>query len=736
MIALMSPTFADIESSVALRRGVLVASVTMAVLALAAAFAGPRDIVVVPSLLPLIAGALIGVAGACSIALFAEFAHTRRVWLLLVAAMYFATAALTVPYVVIVRPLDTGRAPIAHVGHTAVFIAILWELAVPIVVSIAVRSMSAGATIRAMPPARAIAATVAVTVACACAATVAAVNGGPNLESFATRALAPPFGAVALAVIGGLNAATLIALYRRTRLATAITAWLFLAVVASAIDAGIGVVGPHGALGWYIATVLVLAPPAVMLAGIGMEMDRLRTRLAETYETLRVTRDRERHLAQERFHFLARHDEATQLPNRLSLDERLAELGAANPLEPHAVLFVSLDRMDDVVERHGHAARDAVVAAAAVRLREVTREGDTVARFGGSDFVVLAPLAARREATELAHAVRRRLAAAFSGAHDSISIGTSIGVAMFPSDNASPSAVLEYADAASRRAERAGGSAVCIYTEETFGELRSRRRLQEDLGAALLRDQFALHFQPIVDLRSGEVVKAEALLRWIHPQRGMISPAEFIPLAEQSNLMQLIGYWVIEEAVRCAKAWERAGDRLCIAVNVSARQLDDAGFLPHLRRTIEAAQTDPELLELEITESAAMTDASAAEATLRECRALGLSISIDDFGTYYSSLTYLKRLPVDAVKIDRSFVQGLPFVRNDAAIVSAILGLTEALGRISVAEGIENEEQREWLLRAGCRLGQGYLFGRPVPAAEFARRERAHGAGECVSRPS
>jgi EAL domain-containing protein (putative c-di-GMP-specific phosphodiesterase class I) len=296
---------------------------------------------------------------------------------------------------------------------------------------------------------------------------------------------------------------------------------------------------------------------------------------------------------------------------------------------------------------------------------------------------------------------------------------------MFPDDGASAEAVLDNADAAARQAGRTGGNTTLCYSREFFEDARARRRLQEDLSLALLRDEFVLLYQPILDLRTGKMEKVEALIRWMHPDRGLVLPNDFIPVAEQSGLMQLIGYWVIEEAVRQATAWVATGTPTRIAVNVSARQLDDRGFLNHLRRILEASHLPADLLELEITESAAMTDASLAQDVLEQCRALGLGISLDDFGTYYSSLTYLKRLPIDTVKIDRSFIAGLPFVKSDAAIVSGILGLAQALERTVVAEGIETEHQRVWLTRAGCAFGQGYLFGRPMTVAALLSWRKA-----------
>ncbi|HEY4440256.1 MAG TPA: EAL domain-containing protein, partial [Candidatus Elarobacter sp.] len=471
--------------------------------------------------------------------------------------------------------------------------------------------------------------------------------------------------------------------------------------------------------GWYVGKVFMVVASCVMLIGFISESGRLRMRLGRVNEILRTTRERERHLAQERVHRLAYYDELTGLTNRTGLEERLRGMVAAlAPAVPFTVMFVSLDRFKEVNDHVGHAAADAVLIEVAARLRAAIRLDDAVARFSGDEFVVVAPeLAASDDAEALAETLRDAINAPIVLADGTVTVAASIGLAMFPQDAASAEDVLDNADAAAREAKNAGGNRTRAYSREFNERARDRRRLQEDLSLALLRDEFVLLYQPIVDLRTGDLKKVEALIRWFHPERGMVAPDKFIPIAENSGLMQLIGYWVIEEAVRQAAAWEAAGTPLRVAVNVSARQLDDEGFLVHLQRTLDAAGLKPARFELEITESAAMTDASRAQDVLEHCRALGLGVALDDFGTYYSSLTYLKRLPIETVKIDRSFVAGLPFVKSDAAIVSGIIGLARALERTAVAEGIETEQQRNWLTRAGCEYGQGYYFGKPMLAS-------------------
>ncbi|HEX3464661.1 MAG TPA: bifunctional diguanylate cyclase/phosphodiesterase [Candidatus Elarobacter sp.] len=474
--------------------------------------------------------------------------------------------------------------------------------------------------------------------------------------------------------------------------------------------------------GWYAGEAFFLVASIVTVVVLISTTAKLRAELALANEAVKLAREREHHVVQECARSL-RGDDLTGLANRADVEERLRNLAPVLRADRTcAVLFVNLDRFKDVNEQFGRAFADLVLIEVGSRLTAFAGPDATVARYSADEFVVLAPSVASVESVEqLGEALRQTIGAPIQLTGGPIRITASIGMAIFPYDGASAENVLESADAAARHAKRTGGNRTVMYSCDLFAEARERRQLRDDLSFALLRDEFALHYQPIVDLRNGRVVKVEALIRWMHPARGVIGPSTFIPIAERSGLMELIGYWVIEEAVRQAAAWEAKGWPLRIAVNVSARQLDDAGFLPHLTRALRHANLPPERLELEITETAAMTDASAAQEVLERCRELGLTVSLDDFGTYYSSLTYLKRLPIDNVKIDRSFVQGLPLVRSDAAIVSGILSLARALERTVIAEGIENAAQRDWLVRAGCRFGQGYLFGRPMSAAEIGR---------------
>jgi diguanylate cyclase (GGDEF)-like protein len=724
--------FATSESTAAARRIAVIAAIAMIAVAATATFFGQGRAIEIPAILPLIVGCVVVSEIMSAYVLFAEFARSRLVWLVFVAAAYLLTAVLAVPYVLTFPEVFAPSGLLGASAQTALHVWVLWHLAFPALVLAAVLVGRLPYDVRLER-----ASTASLFIVLAIAAGVLVGSSAPVLSEIfgkvlpdliRERTFTAATTTVVLPLILALDVLALVVLYQRTRNRSAIVLWLFIALVASALDAVMGVLSSRYSYGWYVGKVFLVISSSVMLVGFIGETGKLRTRLGRANDDLKVTRERERYLAQERVHRLAHYDELTGLASRLQLGERLSELAIVPaPGNRFTVLFVSLVAFKGVNEQFGRVAADRVLTDVAARLTANVRHGDTVARFSGDEFVVLAPSSLNQESAEtLAETLRRALCAPFDVMDGVAHIAAAIGVAMFPDDGSSAEGVLDNADAAARQGKTAGGNRVTFYSRAFFEKARERRRLQDDLSIAILHDEFVLKYQPIVDLRTGELEKVEALIRWIHPERGTVPPNAFIPLAEQTGLMELIGYWVIEEAVRQASAWDAIGTPTRIAVNVSARQLDDRGFLPHLTRTLDEARISPKFLELEITESAAMTDASLAQDVLEQCRSLGLCIALDDFGTYYSSLTYLKRLPINCVKIDRSFIQGLPFVKSDAAIVSGILGLTRALERTAVAEGIETEQQRAWLARAGCEFGQGYLLGRPMSAAALSDWRRDH----------
>ncbi|HEX3549719.1 MAG TPA: EAL domain-containing protein [Candidatus Elarobacter sp.] len=674
----------------------------MVALALAASVFGGQVTIADPRLLAFLGGGAFLAQAWSAYLLLAEFVRSRTPWLLFVGAACLTTAALTIPFVMASASASQGPSEIG----------LLLRSAFPALVI-------AGALAGRLPDdVFAKRRWTVLVIVAAVMPWIAPALVVPHLGVTVTSGTK----VFSLALVVALDVAALATLYLRTRLRTTMAVCLFVALVALSLDTIMSTLTRYS-YGWYAGKAFFVVASTVVLAGFIGETRKLRTKLRLANEAVKLTREREHHLAQERLQS-GRYDELTGLANRTHAEERLGNVARlANAASAFGVLFVNLDRFKDVNDQFGRGAADLVLVAVASRLAALVGPDATVSRYSGDEFLVVAPsVSSVDHLGDLGEAVRTAISAPIDIPNGTVRLTGSVGMAMFPGDGTSVAHILESADAAARHAKRTGGNKTSFYSRDLFEEARERRRLQEELSVALLRDQFVLHYQPIVDLRSGKVVKAEALIRWMHPERGVVGPNKFIPIAEQSGLMELIGYWVIEEAARQSAAWSADGVSLRIAVNVSARQLDDAGFLPHLTETLERAGVSPQRLELEITETAAMTDASVAQDVLERCRALGLSVSLDDFGTYYSSLTYLKRLPIDNVKIDRSFVQGLPLVRSDAAIVSGILGLARALDRTVIAEGVENEAQREWLVRAGCELGQGYLFGRPMSAAEVCRR--------------
>lgn len=423
------------------------------------------------------------------------------------------------------------------------------------------------------------------------------------------------------------------------------------------------------------------------------------------------------------------HDPLTGLPNRALLRERLERAHARANRRPdlrYSVLLLDLDRFKDINESLGQQAGDRLIQEVSRRLQHCIRPGDTVARIGGDEFALL--LDGLSEVPLLVQ-VATRILAAFRepfqlGAHR-VQVAASIGLATSASSTDGPEEPLRHAEMAMYRAKLLGGAQHSLYEPRHHARGRGTLLIEEELGRALEQNELALYFQPIVSAREGTLVGAEALLRWIHPVRGFIPPGEFIPIAERSGLILSIGEWVIRAACAQNSRWRQEGlPNIRIAVNCSGRQFQDPGLPALVRRLLSAEGLDASGLELEITESVAMHDVEFSIATFKELRAMGLKLSIDDFGTGYSSLSYLKRFPIDALKVDQSFVRGIPHDEGDKAIASVVIGLGRTLGLKVLAEGVETAEQYEFLAAAGCDLLQGYLFSTPVPARHFTEMLR------------
>jgi len=431
--------------------------------------------------------------------------------------------------------------------------------------------------------------------------------------------------------------------------------------------------------------------------------------------------------AKARAQHLADHDALTGLPNRRLLEDRLTQalaLGHRNR-KNSAVMFVDLDRFKMINDSLGHAVGDALLKEVAGRLVTQLREGDTICRIGGDEFVVVLPEVKRSsDVAHVAQKVIEQLSQPVTVEERELVVTCSIGIAVYPDDGRDAETLIRNADAAMYHAKELGRANYQFFTEQMNQAASRRLQLESDLRRAVGKGELRVHYQPIVDVASGRIAAHEALVRWQHPERGLVLPAEFIQLAEETGIILKLGEWILGEACRWNTfigARGPDGGELQIAVNLSARQFND----PHLSRVVARALKEtglpPRLLELEITESTAMQQTDVTLRTLKKLKQLGVSIAIDDFGTGYSSLSYLRRFPVDKVKIDRSFVAEVPANRDQGAIVSAIIALAHALQIKVVAEGVETEAQREFLKSCGCDLIQGYLVGKPADADSAAR---------------
>ena len=419
----------------------------------------------------------------------------------------------------------------------------------------------------------------------------------------------------------------------------------------------------------------------------------------------------------------AHYDVLTALPNRLLLLDRLSQeiVRCQRESTRCALLFIDLDHFKKVNDTQGHASGDAVLVETARRLARCVRAADTVARLGGDEFTIT--FTQLSNAGEVHRGVKQVLAALsqpFEIDGQQTYLGASIGIAVFPEDGKTAADLLKSADTAMYRAKANGRGQAMFFEERMNHEVRERVSLERELHAALDNNEFMLCFQPQMDLRTGRIVGAEALLRWRHPERGLVSPSRFIPVAEESGLIEHIGRWVIYEVCRQSKAFQARGvalDRL--SANVSVRQLYKPEFARFVQDSMRRFDVAPASLELEVTESLIADRVAEVRSALNELKALGVSIALDDFGTGFASLAYLMEFPVDVVKIDRSFVSGLPSGEHSLAIVTAMIAMSHALGKKVVAEGVETETQLTLLRNLGCDYAQGHLMSKPVPAEEF-----------------
>jgi diguanylate cyclase (GGDEF)-like protein len=444
-------------------------------------------------------------------------------------------------------------------------------------------------------------------------------------------------------------------------------------------------------------------------------LDELRRPRGAIGATLDIT---ERKRAEEQIRSLAYHDTLTGLPNRLLLRDRLALAVAQAHRHPHglAVLFLDLDRFKIINDSLGHSVGDRVIYEVAARLRTCLREGDTVARLGGDEFTLLLPDVSQAvDAAKVAHKVLDLLRLPLLIDGRELFVTASMGISLYPDDGRDAETLVKNADTAMYRAKEQGRDNYQLYTPAMNASALERLALESDLRRALAQEELVLYYQPILDLVHRRVHAVEALLRWRHPELGLISPSEFIPLAELTGIIFQMGRWVLRTACAQARAWQELHPGLNVAVNLSARQFQEADLVAQVTDALADTGLEPRFLELEITESNAMQNAEATVQTLGKLRALGVGLSIDDFGTGYSSLSYLRRFPIHTLKIDRSFIRDIGSDPDDAAIASAVIALAHTLKLKVVAEGVETRPQLDFLTAAGCDRTQGFLFSPALP---------------------
>lgn len=420
----------------------------------------------------------------------------------------------------------------------------------------------------------------------------------------------------------------------------------------------------------------------------------------------------------------AHHDDLTALPNRRFLTGRLDQsiARARTSTSRGAVIFIDLDRFKLVNDSLGHAAGDEVLILAAERLSSIIRARDVVARFGGDEFVLLCENITRESIADIAARILNKLSQPYCLSNgQEVCVGASAGISLFPDDSLASADLIQYADAALYNAKSAGKGTYCFFSSQLTKAAHTRLSADSQLRQALKREEFVLQYQPLVSMPNGRITGFEALVRWQSTDRGMVPPGEFIPVAEETGLIVPLGEWVLRTACRDIKSLLDKGAKLkTLAVNVSAQQLRHPGFCDALRSILHETGFDPAKLELEITESTLMGQGTAPLSILQALKALGVTIAVDDFGTGYSSLSYLQKLPIDKLKIDRSFIADLESGPPAQAITAAIIALAKSLKLDVLAEGVEKQFQLDFLVRNGCWSAQGFYFGAPVPIEALA----------------
>ncbi len=458
------------------------------------------------------------------------------------------------------------------------------------------------------------------------------------------------------------------------------------------------------------------------------ELETVRVRLTEGNADLRRAKEAlEKDVSESKRHeeevkHLAFHDPLTGLPNRLLFSDRLAM--ALSQARRHrkklATFFMDIDNFKVINDTLGHTVGDKLLLLVTERLRTCVREEDTLARFGGDEFILLVTgIASEHDVATVSQKILETIRAPFLLDGREVSITISVGASVFPVDGPDPDLLVRNADAAMYRAKQQGRNRYQLFTPGTSAASPERQAIEKQLRNALRAGEFLLHYQPIVDLNDGQITGVEALLRW-QSRGGPVSPADFMPVAENSDLIVPISRWVLRSACAQTSSWQlETNSRLTVAINLSSRVFQQTDLVGEISEALDEAQLSPSSLDLEITESSAMQNVEYSATVLRRLKDLGVHISLDDFGTGYSSLSYLKRLPIDRIKIDQSFVQNVTHDPDDSAIVSAVIAMTHRLKRVAVAEGIETKQQLSFLREQSCDHGQGFLFSRPLPFSEL-----------------
>jgi diguanylate cyclase (GGDEF)-like protein/PAS domain S-box-containing protein len=426
---------------------------------------------------------------------------------------------------------------------------------------------------------------------------------------------------------------------------------------------------------------------------------------------------------------LAQHDFLTDLPNRVLLNDRLEQAIALGRRRSKqlAILFLDLDLFKNINDSLGHLIGDKLLKSVAGRLMNFVRSSDTVSRQGGDEFVVLlSEIEHSGDAARSAENIISAMTESHCIAGHDLNVNVSIGISIYPSDGEDAESLIKNADAAMYHAKQYGRNNYQFFRQEMNDRVVERHSLEADLRRAVTGREFVLHYQPKVNLETGAITGAEALIRWLHPQRGLLFPGQFVPVAEESGLIVPIGRWVLREACRQLRSWLDAGIRpVPVAINISAVEFRNKDFLEGVRDILKQTRLESGYLEIELTESVLMQDGDSTTTVLQALKALGLQLAIDDFGTGYSSLSYLKRFPIDALKIDQSFVRDITTDPDDATIISAVIGMGNSLNKRVSAEGVETWEQLAFLQVARCGEGQGNYFSRPVVAKEYTKLLRA-----------